>query len=291
MIELFGRYRRSFLLVGIFFCLLAIVFTVSPAAAPMFVERGLSRVITPLQRSASTGISWVQDRFSTVSDNRQLLYENQRLQEQISNLLIENYRLRQAGEDNAQLSALLEINQRYAQLSTIGARVIGANPNDWYHRFVLNRGTNHGITNNMPVLGDGGLVGVVRRVLPNSSHFVSVIDSDFSAAVMSSRTGDIGEIRNDIRLMQQGLMRMDRISAAAEIVPGDIIVTSTHSSIFPPSIRVGVVESIHPNLDGHTRYALIRPVANLSNIDVVSIVTEVVDDAVTTTDGHNFITE
>jgi len=291
MVELFGRHRRIFLLTGIGICILAIVFTVSPAAAPTALERGLSRIITPMQRVASASISWVQGNFSAISNNRQLLQENQRLQEQVSNLLIENHRLQLAGEDNARLSALLEINQRYAQLPTIGARVIGATPNDWYHRFILDRGTDDGITNNMAVLGDGGLIGVVRRVRPTSSQFVSVIDSDFSAAVMSSRTGDIGEIRNDIRLMQQGLMRMDRIVATAQIMQGDEIETSTHSSIFPPGILIGTVVSVHPNPDGHTRYAIIMPAANLSNPEVVSIVTAVVDDITAIRDGHNFILE
>ena len=291
MIELFGRHRRIFLLTGIGICILAIVLTVSPATAPTVLERGVSYIVTPMQRGVSTGISWVRGHFYVMSGNRRLLEENRRLQEQVSHLLIENHRLQLAGEDNAKLSALLDINQRYYSLPRMGARVIGATPNDWYHRFILDRGTNDGITNNMAVLGDGGLLGVVRRVRPTSSQFVSVIDSDFSAAVMSCRTGDIGEIRNDIILMQQGLMRMDRIVATAQIMPGDLIVTSTHSSIFPPGIIVGTVYSIHPNPDGHTRHAIIIPAANLSNIEVVSIVTEVVDDVTATRDGHNFIWE
>ena len=291
MVEFFERHKRIFLLSGIALCILAIVLTIRPTIAPTFAQRGISLVITPMQRASSATISWVQGHFSAISNNQQLLAENSRLQEEINDLLIENHRLRIAGEENADLTALLDINQRYADLETLGARVIGANPNDWYHRFFLDRGTSHGVYVNMPVLGSGGLLGVIRQAMDTRSQFVSVIDSDFSASVMSVRTGDIGMISGDIVLMQQGLMRMDRIEAVAQIMPGDQIQTSIHSSIFPPGILVGTVVSVHPNPDGHTRHAIISPVADLDNISVVSIVIEVLGDPIATRDIHQFILE
>jgi len=291
MVEFFERHKRLFLLTGIFLCILAIIVTISPTVAPNFVQRGISLVITPMQRASSSAMSWVRGHFSAMANNQRLLSENTALQEQVNTLLIENHRLRIAGEENADLTALLDINQRYADLATMGARVIATNPNDWYHRFFLDRGSRDGIQENMPVLGDGGLIGVIRQVRDTSSQFVSVIDSDFSASVMSVRTGDIGMVSGDIALMQQGLARMDRIEAAAQIMPGDQIQTSIHSSIFPPGILVGTVVSVHPNPDGHTRHAIISPVANLNNISVVSIVTEVLGEATATRDIHQFILE
>ena len=291
MVDLLERHRRLFLLTGIVICILAIIVTINPALGPTTLERGLSYIVAPMQRGANVSISWVQGHFTAMGNTQQLLLENHYLRERLNSLEVEINRLQLAGEENARLSALLEINQRYAQLATIGARVIGTSPNDWHHRFFLDRGTNHGIANNMAVLGDGGLAGVVRRVQPTSSQFVSVIDPDFSAAVMSNRTGDIGEIRNDIRLMQQGLMRMDRIVATAQIIAGDEIVTSTHSSIFEPGIVVGTVVGVYPNPDGHTRHAIIRPAAYLTNLEVVSIILSPPGDSTSTRDGHNFIVE
>ena len=277
MIALLERRRRIFLLTGIGICILAIILTINPTAGTNVFGRGLAYIVTPMQRGLNTGIAWVQGQFSVMANNRELLQSYQALQEQHSNLLIELYRLQLAGEENAMLSALLDINQRYGHLPTIGARVIGQNPNDWYHRFFLDRGTNDGITHNMAVLGDGGLVGVIRQAHSGRSQFASIVDSETSVAVMTRRTGDIGVTSGDIILMQQGLLRMDNIAATAQIMPGDEIVTSTHSVIFPPGILVGTVESIHPNPDGHTRHAIIRPAANMHNIEIVSIVTKVAE--------------
>jgi len=278
MIELLERHRRIFLLTGIGICILAIVLTISPTTGTNVFGRSLAYIVTPMQRGLSTGIAWVQGQFAVMGNNQQLLQSYQALQEQHSNLLIELYRLQLAGEENAMLSALLDINQRYGHLPTMGARVIGQNPNDWYHRFFLDRGTNDGITHNMAVLASGGLAGVIRQAHSDRSQFASIIDSETSVAVMTRRTGDIGVTSGNVRLMQQGLLRMDNIAATAQIMPGDEIVTGTHSVIFPPGILVGTVESVHPNPDGHTRHAIIRPAANINNIEVVSIVTKVVDD-------------
>ena len=276
---------------GILVCVVAIVLTINPATGTNVFGRGLAYIVTPMQRGLNNSVGWVQGQFTVMSNNRQLLRDYQALQEQHSNLLIELYRLQLAGEENAMLSALLDINQRYGHLPTIGARVIGQNPNDWYHRFFLDRGANDGIAQNMAVLGDGGLVGVIRQAHSGRSQFASIIDSETSVAVMTRRTGDMGITTGDIRLMQQGLLRMDNIAAAAQIMPGDEIVTSTHSSIFPTGILVGTVESIHPNADGHTRYAIILPAANMNNIEVVSIVTKVVGDGNIIQDGHVIIEE
>jgi len=291
MIELFERHKRIFLLSGIVICILAIILTVSPSAGSTILERGLSHIITPMQRGASAAIAWVQGHFSAVTNNQQILNDIQRYREEISILRVENDRLQLAGEENARLSALADMRQRYAQLPMIGARVIGHNPNDWQRRFFLDRGADDGIANNMAVIGDGGLLGVIRQVDPGRSQFVSIIDSQFSVAVMSARTGDIGMAGGDIRLMQQGLIRMDRIEATAQIMPGDEIRTSTHSSIFPPGILVGTVESINANPDGHTRHAIIRPTTNLDNIEMVLIVTEIFGDETATRDDFIVILE
>ncbi|MCL1786738.1 MAG: rod shape-determining protein MreC [Defluviitaleaceae bacterium] len=291
MISFLERHKRIFLLAGVALCVVAIVLTINPSAGSGMAERGVSRVVTPMQRGASAAIGWVRGNFTVLANNRRLLDEINSLREENTILRIENDRLQLAGDENATLNALFDMRQRYGHLPTIGARVIGHSPNDWHRRFFLDRGTEDGVAGNMAVIGDGGLLGVVRQVDAGRSQFVSIIDSEFSVAVMTARTGDIGMVSGDIRLMQQGLIRMERIEAAAQIIPGDEIRTSTHSSIFPPGILVGVIESIHPNPDGHTRHAIVRPAVVLDNIEMVLIVTAVFGDATALRDDFVVILE
>ena len=288
LVDILGRHKRIFLLSGVLVCIVAIVLTINPTGSAGAVGRGLSAIVTPLQRGMSRTIAWVQNNFAAVSNNQQMVQDIARLEAEVNALRLDNYRLQLAGEENAQLSALLYMSQRYGELPTMGARIIAINPNDWYSRFFIDRGANDDMKTNMPVIGDGGLAGVIRQVDPNRAQVISVLDSEFSVAVMSARTGDIGVASGDIRLMQQGLMRMERIDATMQIMPGDELRTSTHSSIFPPGILVGTVVSIHPNPDGHTRHALIRPAATLSTMEMVLVVTEVFGDEGQTQDVHRF---
>ena len=291
LVSLASKHKRGFLLTGIAVCIGAIVLTINPGAGPGIVGRGLSHIIVPLQSSISMFTSWVQGQFSAFGRNQALIQENRTLREEISILQIENYRLQRADDENYRLNSLLNMNQRYAQLPTIGARIIGQNPNIVYSRFFIDRGSNDDVSRNMAVLGDGGLVGVVRQVHPGRSQFLSIIDVDFSAAVMSERTEDIGTVRGDMTLMQQGLIRMDHISATAQIMQGDVIITSPHSSIFPPGILVGTVQSIHSNPDGLTRHAIIAPAASTENLEVVQIVVQTFGEELLTTDEHLFFYE
>ena len=276
--EVINRHKRMFLLTGIAMCVLAIIFTINPTAGPTIFARGLSYIVVPMQRGLTSVISWTQSTFAAMANSRQLVSEVQILRETVSRLQLENHRLQLAYEENYRLSAVVNMHQRYATLPTTGARVIGHDPNDWYRSFHIDIGSNDDVAVNMAVLGDGGLLGVVRQVLPGRSQVVSVVDQRFAAAVMSTRTEDIGMIEGDINLMQQGLTRMILREHTAQIMVGDEIVTSPDSSIFAPGMLVGTVVEVGTT-PGLTRYAIIEPAANLGNVEMVLVVTEIFGDS------------
>ncbi|MCL2840496.1 MAG: rod shape-determining protein MreC [Defluviitaleaceae bacterium] len=277
-LDVLTRHKKAFLLSGIGICLVAIVLTISQGTGTNIVTRGLSVVVTPVQQGLSATIAWVQGHFTALANNQGLIAQNRDLTEEITLLQLENHRLQQAAEENERLNAVLNMHQRYAALPTIGARVIAHDPNDWNRGFTIDVGSRDGITPGMAVFGGGGLAGVVRYVNPTSSQVVSIIDSRFAAAVIGVRTEDVGTVRGDVRLMQQGLLRMEHFDITAQILPGDEIETSAHGTMFPRGIRVGTVQEIHTNPDGLTRHAVIEPSANLNNIEIVLVVTELFNE-------------
>ncbi|MCL2456324.1 MAG: rod shape-determining protein MreC [Defluviitaleaceae bacterium] len=267
--------RRAFLICGIAICFVAIFFTINPNVGKNFLSNGLSRIVSPVQRAINSTAAWFGGHFSALANNQRLISDNRELLAEVNRLRFEISRLNLAAEENAILNAALNMHARYAHLSTMGARIIGQDPSDRYRSFHIDRGANDGVEVSMAIIADGGLAGVVRYVNPNRSQFVSVLDSRFAAHVISPRTEDTGTARGDIRLMSQGLMRMDHIEATAQIIPGDEILTSSSSSIFPAGIFLGEVVSVHTNPDGLTRYAIIKPAADFSELEVVLIVTEI----------------
>jgi len=270
--EFLEKYKRMFLLFGMGVCIAAIIITINPNYRPSVVARSLSRIIVPLQSAATSAGAWVGAQVSFLWEMRHLQQENAQLREQIGRLEIENLRLQLAGEENQQLLELLEIRERYGELPTIGARIIGHDPSEWYFSFNIDRGSNDGLAQNMAVLGNGGLVGRIHQAYPTHSRVVGIIDDRFAVAVQSVRTEDRGIIHGDSTLMRQGLVRMEHIDAAAHIMAGDELITSV-ISIFPPGIRVGTVVEVQPTADGLAQVAIVSPAANVRRMEHVFVVT------------------
>jgi rod shape-determining protein MreC len=212
--------------------------------------------------------------FSLLTQTRRIQQENDALRAQIDGLLIDNRRLQLAGDENERLSELLELKRRYGFLPTTGANVIGKDPSDWFETYFIDKGGSHGIARNMAVLSGGGLAGTVSEVFPNYAMVISLLDDRSSVTVECMRTGDIGIVKGDSALMAQGLVRMEYISADARIMPGDEVITSLISAIYPPGVLVGTVVEVRPAASGMARYAIIRPAAQLTNLESVLIVTE-----------------
>lgn len=273
-----NKYKRYFLLAGMAVCVVAIILTLRPGFKPTFVGKALSYVIGPLQRGATAAANWVGGKVRTFTEMEQLRAENETLRAQVGLLTIDNQRLQLADADNERLSALLEIDQMYAELPTMGARVVAKNPNDWFDSYHINRGTDDGLSRNMAVLGIGGLLGEIRAVYPTYSEVITIIDRRCAVAVQTVRTEDTGMLKGDMKLMSQGLCRMDYINAEAQIMPGDEVITSAYSTHFPPGILVGTVLRIEPDANGLTKHAIIQPAVQIKNVDVVSVVNQLYGD-------------
>jgi rod shape-determining protein MreC len=289
--ELLEKHRRAFLLSGIGICLIAIILTVSPNVASNILSSGLSYIVTPIQRGLNSSVSWVQGHFSALTNNQQLITINRELEAEINRLEFELNRLSRAAEENEKLNAALNMHQRYAHLPTMGARVIGNDPSAWHRSFHIDRGSSDGITPNMAVIAGGGLAGLIRYVTPSRATFVSILDNRFAAAVINPRTEETGIAAGDTTLMQQGLLQINHLDVTTQILPGDELLTSPTSSIFPAGLLLGEVISIHTTPDGLARYALVRPAASISDLEMVLVISEVFGDGEAVRDTRNIESE
>ena len=270
MFRFFEERKRVFFYAGLGLCICIIVLSLSPLTVPGFITVGLSRVASPLQR-ASTGLT---DWFSFITNSGELAEAKRMLQLENESLRLENSRLVMQVEETEMLYALLNMQNRYMSLPSIGVRVIGRDPNFATSSFHIDKGFESGIEENMAVFANGGLVGVVRQVQHGRSVVVTLLDSRFAVAGMCLRTGDFGIVRGEMALMADALMRMDHIDPESEIEPGDKIVTSLYSSIFPQGLGIGLVESVYLSRDGLSKYAFVTPIADVYDFDMALVITE-----------------
>jgi rod shape-determining protein MreC len=122
----------------------------------------------------------------------------------------------------------------------IPARVVGRSADNWWQQVTLNRGSNVGIQEGFIVKADGGLVGLVESVTPNTSRVLLISDLKSQVGVTISRTAAKGVLRGDASAEAV----LEFYEKVPDVKVGDLISTSTYSQKFPAGLAVGRVKSL-----------------------------------------------
>lgn len=236
------------------------------------LESVIGFVVTPFQ-DLTTGIgSWVENTAASAKDKSTLLEENAKLKEEVSKLQDENKRLEQYEKENETLSSLLKISEKYPEYKSTGTKIIAKSPGVWYNTFTINKGTGDTVSANMILIASGGVVGKILESGNNYSKAQSILDSRSAVPAMSLRTGDLGVVKGDYTLMNDGLCKMEYIDGEAQIAVGDEIVTSFLSDVYPEGLSIGKVVKIETDTNGLTKYAVIEPFVDLKHLDTLLVI-------------------
>jgi rod shape-determining protein MreC len=180
---------------------------------------------------------WIADRDALLAENEQLKRErlstNFRLQ-RLDTLEAENRRLRE----------LLESTEALGHRVLI-AEVLAVDLDPYRQRFNLNRGLQDGVFVGQALLDADGVVGQVVEVGPFTSEAVLITDADHAVPVSLNRNG--------LRTIAVGTgdsnrLRLPYLTNSADIVAGDLLISSGLGGVFPSGYPVGrVIEvSIRP---------------------------------------------
>ncbi|KXL54049.1 cell shape-determining protein MreC precursor [Anaerotignum neopropionicum] len=236
------------------------------------LESVLGFVVTPFQ-DLTTGIeNWVDSTAASAKDKTALTEENAQLKADLAKLQDENKRLEQYAKENAALSSLLKISQKYPEYKSTGTKIIAKNPGVWYNTFTINKGTDDTVSANMILIAPGGVVGKILESGKTYSKAQSILDSRSAVPAMSVRTGDLGVVKGDYTLMNDGLCKMEYIDGEAQIAVGDEIVTSQLSDVYPAGLSIGKVTKIETDTNGLTKYAIIEPFVDLKHLDTLLVI-------------------
>ena len=154
----------------------------------------------------------------------------------------------------------------------IPARIIRKNISSVENFITLNKGSNHGIKRDMGVLGSSshGVVGIVFSVSPGFSTVIPILNPKFKLSCKikdSSYSGPL--VWNHQNIHYATLVELPR---HIEINPGDTVVTSGNSAIFPEGIPIGTVESSKKENNDNFNSVKVKLFVNLGDINHVLIV-------------------
>ncbi len=151
-------------------------------------------------------------------------------------------RVAELQSQNRQLQGLLDYVEK-APSQGLVAPVIGRSADHWWQQITLGRGRQDGIQVGAIVSGEGGIVGRVVQVTPNTSRVLLISDPTSQLGVTISRSRNMGYIRGQAA----NRVVMEFFDKVPDVRPGDVVSTSSYSQLFPAGLPVGIVESVNLN--------------------------------------------
>ena len=128
-------------------------------------NRVVGYVIVPFEQGIAKAGEWLSNRSDELVQIRTLLAENSALKEQVASLTEENTLLQQDKYELNELRGLLELDEEYGDYNKIGARIISRDSGNWYSSFVIDKGSNDGLADDMNVIAGGKMeIGLIFKI-------------------------------------------------------------------------------------------------------------------------------
>lgn len=190
----------------------------------VWLNRASHRVIGRLWSGGET----VRNHFSLAKQNEALMEENFELRERIR-----DFELAQEASVEANLSA--SGDRRFVY---IPATVVKMSRNSMHNYIILNKGSEDGVTTHSGIITGKGVVGIISAVDKHYSYGLTLMNTSVSVSSRIGRSGMVSPLVWDGVNTNRGMLK--DIPLHYTIEPGDTVVTSGFSNIFPADIPVGI---------------------------------------------------
>lgn len=155
-------------------------------------------------------------------------------------------------------------------IERVTAEVVAAPLTNFGATLAINKGAGDGITQDMAVITDAGLVGRVVRVEGGRSHIQLITDPDFPG--VGVRLVEAGDAGIAVPGTDGDLVIDEGIQKDTPVERGDLLVTAgSRGSSYPPGIPVGTVESVGLTADRTEKTLRVDPTASLEGLRFVAV--------------------
>ena len=240
------------------------------------VRNILGTVATPFQwigTVVTNAIEGFSGYFSSVDmlreENEALAEENRLLREQLE-------RAELLEKENQRLRDYLSMKAEYPSFSFEEGMVIGREASNFITVLTMNRGSVHGIEQNMAVVTPDGIVGCVSEVGLTWCKVSTLLETARSVGVYLPRNNATGILSGDYSMKMDGLCKLTFVDVDvknADVQPGDAVYSSGIGSVYPPELKVGEIVSVEIDNASRTLIATVRPTVDFSEPDHMMIIT------------------
>lgn len=265
------KYILTFLT---FLCAGTIVLSFVSRSFSTAVKDTTAKVVVPVQKGMNHVGLWLADKSDTIKEYGKLQEENEKLKQKLADLQSENSILILQQSELEKLRELYQLDDIYSDYPKVAARVISTQPDNWFSEFMIDKGRDDGIEVDMNVIADAGLVGRVTYVGKNYAKVTTIINDDSNVSAKSAATSDNCIVSGDLKLMEDGYIKVSNISKDAGIKDGDMMLTSYISDKYLPGILIGYITNITDDGNRLTKSAYLMPEVDFSQMEEVLVITQ-----------------
>lgn len=208
----------------------------------------------------------VEEYFYLKSENEKLARENAALR---SHSLVSFSKV----VDDKYLVKDTVFRQKYTYTS---CKVVNNSTNRRNNFLTLDKGSIHGVRNNMAVITSTGVVGQVKDVSDNFCTVMSLLNSKTTISSKIKKDGSYGPLTWDGEDFRYATLH--DIPTHVRLVKGDTIVTSAYSRTFPENIMVGTVESFERKAGEYFYTVKVKLSTEFKKVSHVYIVTNILKE-------------
>lgn len=235
-----------------------------PATGRTVLGNVLFTLFSPIESVITAGYrgvaGTVNNYFNLVQTNR----ENERLKREVSDLKVRLAIRDGQSNENERLRRILGLKGSIPYRQITG-EVIGRDAKTPLSgSLIVNRGSRHGIRNEMPVISVDGVVGMTVVTTPFTSQVQLITDPSASIGAMLQKNRVAGILSG----LGSGRCLLRFLPVTQVITPGDVVVTSGQDSLFPVGLLVGkVVRQVDESQ--YSRSAEVEAFQNFTSIQEV----------------------
>ena len=278
---MFGQKKKGIpkkyvlLIVIVLIIVLFVIFSVS-----LKKERELNKVesffkdtLIYVEKIVVYPFDYVKNKISDYNELKNVKKDNDILETSMDRILsieTENIELRR------QLEALkdeLNIDYSLTDYEYLNASVISRNVGYWYNKITIDKGSYNGVEKDMVVITSKGLIGRVINTTTFTSDVKLITTSDtnnkISVHISNGDTNLYGLING--YNYNDNVLELEGISNTKDVNIGDKVYTSGLGGIFPSGILIGTVSEITTDSYDLAKVIKVKPSADFSDINYVSI--------------------
>lgn len=265
--------KTKWLIVAALLC--AMLLTVSSVVNANHPGESLVQtMLTPFRAAGSAIVRQIERYYDYIFRYESLQAENEVLKSRIVEMEENERTVDSLRRENERLNHLLGLAEEHEDFQKASAYVISWDVSNWRSAFTIGKGTNSGIRKGHVAITEyGQVVGLVTEAGPNWATVTTVLDSTLSIGASIASTGDNGMVEGALATGGEGLLRMNYLPTDSVLRTNDQVLT-TGSTVYPRGLIIGYIAYARFDETGVAKYAILRPAADLDNLEQVFIITD-----------------